>query len=97
MPNNKTRNGSILDIFVVITIVFLAAITFGFGSGDVEEQIERISENAVEINEKANKILDENEEYRLLVTDLRERLDDVHNELVRCKETFPEEYLEETK
>ncbi len=97
MPNNKTRNGSILDIFVVITIVFLAAITFGFGSGDVEEQIERISENAVEINEKANKILDENEEYRLLVIDLRERLDDVHNELVRCKETFPEEYLEETK
>ncbi len=81
----------------MITIVFLAAITFGFGSGDVEEQIERISENAVEINEKANKILDENEEYRLLVIDLRERLDDVHNELVRCKETFPEEYLEETK
>jgi len=58
----------------------------------MNNQTDKVTKNAVEINEKANKILDENEEYRLLVVDLREKLAEAHSKLTVCKETVQEDY-----
>ena len=101
------RNGSVVSLLIIITIVVVVFVSVSDIDTDkvkanvkqvteqqlvVEKQTEKISKNAVKINEKANKILDENEEYRLLIVDLREKLAEAHSKLTVCKETVQEDY-----
>ncbi len=101
------RNGSVVDLLIVITVVVVVFVSVFDIDTDkvkanvkkvteqtlvVQEQTDRVAKNAIEINEKANKILDENEEYRLLVIDLRKRLAEAHSKLTVCKETVQEDY-----
>ena len=58
----------------------------------IQKQTNKISKNAVEINDMANKVINENEELRAQLIEANSINQNLHNKLVHCQETIPESY-----
>ena len=83
---------------IVVLMTFL-----GIDKADVQEvvkqqikvnsQHDEIAENAVKINKKAIVVISENEELRKQLREALDKASDLHNELVKCKETIPADFV----
>ena len=60
---------------------------------EIQAQHDTVAENAVKINKKAIVVLDENEELRKQLREALDKASDLHNELVKCKETMPADFV----
>jgi len=90
-------------VFWVVIVVAILMSFLGVSKEDVQTvvkqqiemqaQHETVAENAVKINKKAIVVLDENEELRKQLREALDKASDLHNELVKCKETIPADFV----
>jgi len=90
-------------VFWVVVVVAILMSFLGVSKEDVQDvvkqqievnsQHEEITDNAVKINKKAIVVISENEELRKQLREALDKASDLHNELVKCKETIPADFV----